>query len=196
MPDMCGWGLGIWHHLQHQPWLDRILPRNLGQVEISASWRSHLCPRVPRKVWNYLLTVSEVFYNKQTMPGMYGWGLGYSITCNISLDWIGHYPENCAQVEISASRRSHLCPRVPRKVWNYLITVSEVFHDTQTMSDRRDEVWEWGITCNINLDWVGHYLGIWSQIEISAPWRSHLHPRVPRKVWNYLITVPEVFYDT
>jgi hypothetical protein len=27
----------------------------------------------------------------------------------------------------------------------------------------------YGITPNINLDWIGHYPGFWAQIEISAP---------------------------
>ena len=58
------------------------------------------------------------------------------------------------------------------------------------------EVWGYGITRNINPDWVGYYPGFWAQIEISAPWRSPLRPRVPKKVWNYLLTDSEVLYDT
>ena len=101
MLDWCGWGLGVWNYIQHQPWLDRtLLPsRFCAQIEISASRRSHLCPRVPRQVWNYLLTVSEVLYDTQTMPDWCGWGLRVwhhlqhqpwfdrTLPRNLSLNW-------------------------------------------------------------------------------------------------------------
>ena len=85
--------------------------------------------------------------------------------------WPGRYEITCSLFQ--------KCFIIHRQCWTCLV-----------------EVLRYWITSHINLDWVRYYPGFLAQIETSVPWRLHLWPRVPRKVWNYLLTVPEVIYNT
>ena len=197
MSDTCNWGLGVWNHLQHQPWLGWASLRNLGPD------------------WNLSL-LKVTFTSKGAQEGM-----ELPVHCFRSLVWYTDYMwhvglrsggmiSSPTSILIGFNITQQFRPRLKSQPsegdiyvqgcpGRYGITCSLIQKCCMVPKHYLTgvvEVWGYGFTHNINLDWIGHYPWFWAQIEFSAFWRSHLRPRVPRKVWNYLLSVPEVLYDT
>ena len=157
---MCSWGLGVWNHLQHQPWLGWASHRNLGPD------------------WNISL-LKVTFTSKGTKEGMelpahyFRSVLWY--TYNAWQLWLrsGGMASSSTLTLIGLNNTKEFGPKLKSQPegqiyvqgypGRYAITCSlfqKCFMICRQCLTVMVEVWGSGITCNINLDWIEHYPGI------------------------------------